>query len=79
MMFNVFVTQFDCTGNRKLVDMSREGLGIEDNSKNANYSLQLGIEQVNPHNVGDVEVREVHSDRLVRFAKVFPKTSNRKS
>ena len=78
MMFNVFVTQFDPTGNRELADMAREGRDIEDGPKGSG-ALQLGIEQVNPHNVGDVEVREVHSDRLVRFAKVFPKTASRKS
>ena len=59
MVFNVYVTQFDCTGNRKLADMSREGLDIEDNSKNASYALRLGYEQVHPSCVGDVEVREV--------------------
>lgn len=79
MVYNVFVTQFDPTGNRELPDMAREGRDIEDNSKNASYALQLGIEQVNPHCVGDVEVREVHTDKLTRFAKVFPKTASRKS
>lgn len=72
MMFNVFVTQFDATGNRELVDMAREGRDIEDWPKGSG-ALQLGIEQVNPANVGDVEVREVNTDKLVRYAKVLPK------
>lgn len=79
MQYNVFVTQFDPTGNRELSDMAREGRDIEDNSKNASYALRLGYEQVHPSCVGDVEVREAHSDRLVRFAKVFPKNASRKS
>jgi len=79
MQYNVLVTQFDATGNRELPDMSREGRDIEDTSKNASYALRLGIEQVHPSNVGDVEVREMHTDRLIRFAKVFPKSNSRKS
>lgn len=78
MQYNVFVTQFDPTGNRELPDMAREGRDIEDGPK-GEYALQLGKEQVSPHCVGDVEVREAHSDRLVRFAKVFPKNASRKS
>lgn len=78
MVYNVIVKQFDATGNRELPDMERFGGGIEDGPK-GEYALQLGIEQVNPHCVGDVEVREVHTDKLTRFAKVFPKTASRKS
>jgi len=77
MMYNVLVTQFDATGNRELPDMSREGRDIEDTSKNASYALQLGMDQVHPSNVGDVEVREAHSDKLIRYTKVHPKVSRK--